>query len=164
MTHKHRKKVHKFHLLKSWTLSLITGSFSCSLDVLYGDLGINKLQFFYQKKISGFSQVFVAVWGGPGRGGVPGVPVKSRNGDGGDSVQEGLPLSTPDRGQVGQCEGGQTSTITNFNIRNWFRNTKYKYDNVKKYGTQYGNAFKFNIVLQFQGFRAAYIVCSWGWG
>ncbi len=56
---------------------------------------------------------------------VPGVPVKSRNGDGGDSVQEGLPLSTPDRGQVGQCEGGQASTITNFIVINLFRNTTY---------------------------------------
>jgi hypothetical protein len=32
------------------------------------------------------------------------VFVESRNGDGGDRVQEGLLLSTPDRKQVGQCE------------------------------------------------------------
>ncbi len=32
--------------------------FSCSLDVLYGGLGISKLQFFDQKKINFFSYVF----------------------------------------------------------------------------------------------------------
>jgi hypothetical protein len=44
MTHKNRKKFKKFHLLMS-------EGFSCSLYVLHGGLGINKLIFFLSKKI-----------------------------------------------------------------------------------------------------------------
>jgi hypothetical protein len=39
------EKVKKFHVLKCWKAE----GFSCSLDVLYGGLGISKLQFLIQK-------------------------------------------------------------------------------------------------------------------
>ncbi len=42
MTHQNRKKVKYFHVLKSWMFSLRAGSFSCSLDVLYGALRLSK--------------------------------------------------------------------------------------------------------------------------
>ncbi len=47
MIHKNRKKV-KFHVLKCWMFSSegLNACFSCSLDVLYGGLGISK--FFLQ--------------------------------------------------------------------------------------------------------------------
>jgi hypothetical protein len=46
MTHKN-KKFHKFNFLNYWIgCSLLRAEgFSCSLDVLYGGLGISKLQF-----------------------------------------------------------------------------------------------------------------------
>jgi hypothetical protein len=46
-----KKKINKFHFLSAGCSVLRAEGFSCSLDVLYGGLGINKLQFFYQKKI-----------------------------------------------------------------------------------------------------------------
>jgi hypothetical protein len=51
---KKEKKIKKFHVLKGWILSF--EDFSCSLDVLHGGLGINKLQFF-EGKIEGFFQL-----------------------------------------------------------------------------------------------------------
>jgi hypothetical protein len=48
MTRKDRKKVKKFHVVKCWMFSFDEG-FSCSLDVLYGGLGISKLQFLIKK-------------------------------------------------------------------------------------------------------------------
>ncbi len=50
MTQKKRKKVKKFHVFKCWMFSLSAECFSCSLDVLYGGLGISKLQFMITKK------------------------------------------------------------------------------------------------------------------
>ena len=46
MTHKNRKKGQNFHVLKGWMFSL---GFSCSMNVLYGGLGISKLQFLIKK-------------------------------------------------------------------------------------------------------------------
>jgi hypothetical protein len=45
MTHKNRTKLRnlKFHVLKFW---MSAEGFFCSLNFLYGDLGISKLQFF----------------------------------------------------------------------------------------------------------------------
>jgi hypothetical protein len=40
----------KFHLVKCWMFSLRVKGFSCSLDVLYGGLGINKFQFLIKKR------------------------------------------------------------------------------------------------------------------
>jgi hypothetical protein len=57
MTH---KKVNKFHFLKYWMFSF--EGFPCSLDLLYGGLGISKLQFLikkrYLKKFQFFSFIF----------------------------------------------------------------------------------------------------------
>jgi hypothetical protein len=44
MTHTMRK-VKKFHVLKCWIFDLDSEGFSCSLDVLYGGIGIKKLLF-----------------------------------------------------------------------------------------------------------------------
>jgi hypothetical protein len=49
MTDKIRKKVINFMFWSAGCSLLRTEGFSCSLDVLYGGLGISKLQFFYQK-------------------------------------------------------------------------------------------------------------------
>jgi hypothetical protein len=49
MTHKSRKKFVKVHVLKCWMASLEMKS--CNLDILYGGLGIGKLQFLIKKKI-----------------------------------------------------------------------------------------------------------------
>jgi hypothetical protein len=49
MTNKIEKKYIKFHILKYWMFSLVAEGFSCSLDVLYEDLGISKLQILIQK-------------------------------------------------------------------------------------------------------------------
>jgi hypothetical protein len=38
------------YVLHCWTLSIAEG-FSCSLDVLYGGVGISELQFLIQKNI-----------------------------------------------------------------------------------------------------------------
>ncbi len=40
-----QKKIKKFHVLKCWMFSFKAEGFFCSLDVLYGGLGIGKLQF-----------------------------------------------------------------------------------------------------------------------
>jgi hypothetical protein len=40
MAHKNRKNK-KFHVLKCWMFSLRAEGFSCSLDVLYGGIGIS---------------------------------------------------------------------------------------------------------------------------
>jgi hypothetical protein len=48
-THKNRKKINKFHFLKCWISLLRTENFFCSLNVLYGGLGIIKLQFLIKK-------------------------------------------------------------------------------------------------------------------
>jgi hypothetical protein len=44
------KKISCFEVLESWRLLLF-----CNLDVLYGGLGIGKLQFLIQKKLNFFS-------------------------------------------------------------------------------------------------------------
>jgi hypothetical protein len=48
-------KVKKFYVLKCWIFSLRAEGFSCSLDVLYGGLGICKLQFLIKKILNFFS-------------------------------------------------------------------------------------------------------------
>jgi len=45
----HKKKVQNFHVFKYWMFSLRAEGFSCSLGVLYGGLGIIKLQFLIKK-------------------------------------------------------------------------------------------------------------------
>jgi hypothetical protein len=39
-----KKKIKNFHVFKYWMLSLKIEGFSCTLGVLYGGLGIRKLQ------------------------------------------------------------------------------------------------------------------------
>jgi hypothetical protein len=41
-----QKKVKKFHVLMCWMFSFEGDGFSCTLDVLYGGLGISKLQLW----------------------------------------------------------------------------------------------------------------------
>jgi hypothetical protein len=55
-THNRKKS---FHFLKCWGCSLWrAGGFSCSLDVLYGGLGISKLQFLIKKEEKKFQLYF----------------------------------------------------------------------------------------------------------
>jgi hypothetical protein len=64
MTHKSRKKFVKVHVLKCWMASLRADSFFCNLDILYGGLGIGKLQFLIKKKVNFFSAViFFSIFG-----------------------------------------------------------------------------------------------------
>jgi hypothetical protein len=49
MTHKNRKKSRIFMFLSIGCSLLRADGFSCSLGVLYGGLGISKLQFFIKK-------------------------------------------------------------------------------------------------------------------
>jgi hypothetical protein len=49
MTHKSRKKFVKVHVLKCWLPLFRADGFFCNLDVLYGGLGIGKLQFLIKK-------------------------------------------------------------------------------------------------------------------
>ncbi len=60
MTTKIEKKVNKLHFWKRWMFSLRAEGFFCSLDVLYGDLGISKLHF-WSKKIKN-KNTFLAVF------------------------------------------------------------------------------------------------------
>ncbi len=53
MTYKNRKKLRNFMLWSAGRSLLRAEGFSCSLDVLYGGLGISKLQFFI-KELSNF--------------------------------------------------------------------------------------------------------------
>jgi hypothetical protein len=48
MTHKKLKKIRKFHSLKCECSLLRAEGFFCSLDLLYGGLGIGKLKFLIQ--------------------------------------------------------------------------------------------------------------------
>ncbi len=50
-------KVEKIHVLKCWMAFLWAAGFFCNLDILYGGLGINKLQFLIKKKINFFFQL-----------------------------------------------------------------------------------------------------------
>jgi hypothetical protein len=50
MTHKSRKKLVKVHVLKCWMASFRAEDFFYNLDILYGGLGIGKLQFLIKKK------------------------------------------------------------------------------------------------------------------
>jgi hypothetical protein len=49
MTHKNKKKVQNFHVLKYWMFSFEAEGFSCSLGVLYGGQGISKLHLLIKK-------------------------------------------------------------------------------------------------------------------
>ncbi len=49
MTHKNRKKSRIFMFLSAGCSLLRAEGFSCSLGVLYGGLGINKLQFLIKE-------------------------------------------------------------------------------------------------------------------
>jgi hypothetical protein len=57
ITHKNRKKLRNFMFLSARCSLLRAEGFSCSLDVLYGGLGISKLQILI-KKYEFFSQLF----------------------------------------------------------------------------------------------------------
>jgi hypothetical protein len=53
MTHKSRKKLVKVHVLKCWIIGwplLRAEDFFYNLDILYGGLGIGKLQFLIKKE------------------------------------------------------------------------------------------------------------------
>ncbi len=50
MTHKSRPKFVKVHVLKCWMASFRAEGFFYNLDILYGGLGIGKLQFLIKKK------------------------------------------------------------------------------------------------------------------
>ncbi len=57
------KKVKKCHVLKCWMFSFEGEGVSCSLDVLYGGLGISKLQFMIKKIFKKFPAViFFNFW------------------------------------------------------------------------------------------------------
>jgi hypothetical protein len=64
MTHKSRKKCVKVHVLSvGWSLLRAEGFF-CNLDILYGGLGIGKLQFLIKKNLNFFSVViFFSIFG-----------------------------------------------------------------------------------------------------
>jgi hypothetical protein len=49
ITHKNKKKSRIFIFLSTGCSLLRAEGFSCSLGVLYGGLGISKLQFFFKK-------------------------------------------------------------------------------------------------------------------
>ncbi len=53
-----QKKGKKFQVLECWMFSSEGWSFSCSLDVLYGGLGISKLQFLILKKCFSSYKIF----------------------------------------------------------------------------------------------------------
>ncbi len=50
MTHKAREKIINFSFGSAGGFLLMAEGFSCSLDVLYGGLGIYKLQFWIEKE------------------------------------------------------------------------------------------------------------------
>jgi hypothetical protein len=50
MTHKSRRKIAEVHVLKCWMTSLRAEGFLYNLDIIYGGLGIGKLQFLIIKK------------------------------------------------------------------------------------------------------------------
>jgi hypothetical protein len=54
-----KKKVRNFMFLSAGCSLLSTKGFSCSLDVLYGGLGISKLQFFIKQNITFFNGIIV---------------------------------------------------------------------------------------------------------
>jgi hypothetical protein len=63
MTHKSRKKFVEVHVLKCWPLLRAEGFF-CNLDILYGGLGIGKMQFLIKKNLIYFSaKIFFAIFG-----------------------------------------------------------------------------------------------------
>jgi hypothetical protein len=57
VTHKSRKKIQKFHVLKCWMFSLRAECFSCNLDVLYGGLRIGQFKFLTKIFFNSFSAV-----------------------------------------------------------------------------------------------------------
>ncbi len=68
MSHKNWKKLINLIFWIAWCSLLRAEGFSCSLGVLYGDLGISKLQFW--SKIDKFLAVFFSIFGhqNPGSG------------------------------------------------------------------------------------------------
>jgi hypothetical protein len=58
MTHKNRKKWINFIFWSAGCSLLRAKGFSCSLTILYGGLGISKLQFLIKKRRKDFSAVF----------------------------------------------------------------------------------------------------------
>ncbi len=63
MIHKNRKKGNKLNFLKYWIFSCKAEGFSCSLDVLYGGLGISKLLFLIKKDFKQFQlYIFFNFW------------------------------------------------------------------------------------------------------
>ncbi len=63
MTHKSRKKLVKVHVLKCWRPLLRAEDFFYNLDILYGGLGIGKLQFLIKKEKKMFSSNFFSIFG-----------------------------------------------------------------------------------------------------
>ncbi len=71
MTHESRKKIKKFNVLECWMFFLRAEGFFCNLDVLYGGLGIGKLEFLIQKNLMFFFNCkFFSIFGhhNPGYG------------------------------------------------------------------------------------------------
>ncbi len=63
MTHNNRKKFRIFHVLSAGCSLLRAAGFSCSLDVLFGGLGIRKIVVFDTKKLNFFpSCKFFSIW------------------------------------------------------------------------------------------------------
>jgi hypothetical protein len=62
MTHKSRRKFWKCHVLKCWVFSFEAEGFFCSLDVLYGRLGISKLLFLIKKVYFFHLLIFFSSW------------------------------------------------------------------------------------------------------
>jgi hypothetical protein len=60
MTHKSRKKFVKVHVLKCWMAVLRAEGVFYNLDILYGGLGIGKLQFLIKKKFC--CNFFYNIW------------------------------------------------------------------------------------------------------
>jgi hypothetical protein len=64
MTHKNRKKSRIFTFLSTGCSLLWAEGFSCSLGVLYGGLGISKLQFLIKKMEIKFpAKIFFSILG-----------------------------------------------------------------------------------------------------
>jgi hypothetical protein len=58
MIHKNRKKVRNFYVFSAECSLLRTEGFSCSLDALYGGLGISTLKYLIKKISINFSCKF----------------------------------------------------------------------------------------------------------
>ncbi len=105
MTHKNRKKVHKFHKFHAVCSLLRAEGFSCSLDVLYKGLGISKLQFFLSKNGKNSIVFFSSIFGHQNPGSGTGF-----NESGSEALQESHSLFLQrGEGEADRREGGPTA-------------------------------------------------------